>query len=80
MERIDDRTFRQLLLRARVGAALDDRLYWRGYRHGLHHLHEGERADGDHAVWLSYIEASDPVSAELGRGYRDGMNGLAPQI
>lgn len=80
MERLDDRTFRQLLLKARVGAALDDRLYWRGYRHGLHRLHEGARADDDHKVWLSYVQANDPLAAELGRGYRDGLNGRAPQI
>ena len=80
MQRIDERTFRQLLMKARVGAAIDDRLYWRGYRQGLHHLHEGEKADTEHKVWLSYTQASDPVAAELGRGYRDGFKGAAPQI
>lgn len=80
MGRIDDRTYRRLLIQARIGAARDDRLYWRGYRQGLHHLHDGEKAASDHAVWLSYTKASDPVAAELGRGYRDGFNGAAPRI
>jgi hypothetical protein len=67
---------------ARVDAmtlAGHDPAYWCGYKRGLQRAHHGRRfsTNTDHYAWLDFARDVDPVVAELGRGYRDGLDAVA---
>ena len=53
-----------------------DALYWSGYRRGLLRARFGRRfsSNPNHFAWRDFKEDDDPVLAELGRGYVDGIN------
>ena len=50
-------------------------LYWCGFTRGLQRAYLGRRfsKDTDHVAWLDFPRDADPYVAELGRGYRDGL-------
>jgi hypothetical protein len=53
-----------------------DSLYWSGYRRGLLRARFGRRVSShdNHFAWRAFKEDDDPLLAELGRGYVDGIN------
>ena len=53
-----------------------DSLYWGGYRRGLLRARYGKRvcSSDNHSAWRAFKEDDDPLLAELGRGYVDGVN------
>ena len=53
-----------------------DSLYWSGYRRGLLRARFGTRVSSNvnHFAWRAFTEDEDPLLAELGRGYVDGIN------
>ena len=57
----------------------EDFQYWRGYVRGLRRLHFGASfcTDAEHDLWLAAADSLDRESAELGRGYRDGLAAIA---
>ena len=56
-------------------AAPPEPLYWCGYRRGLRRALYGRRFSSNmvHYAWLEFRDDSDPVLAELGRGYLAGI-------
>ena len=57
-------------------------LWINGYMRGLRRAHHGERfgTAAEHELWLAAAESSDPVRADLGRGYRAGLMGGADTV
>ena len=53
-----------------------DFLYWAGYRRGLLRARYGTRvsSNDNHFAWRAFKKDDDPILAELGRGYMDGIN------
>ena len=53
--------------------------YWCGFRRGLQRAHHGRRfsTNTDHYAWLDFAHDADPFVAQLGRGYRDGLDAVA---
>ena len=53
-----------------------DALYWSGYRRGLLRARLGSRfsSNSNHFAWRDFKGDDDPIVAELGRGYVDGIN------
>jgi hypothetical protein len=53
-----------------------DFLYWCGYKCGLLRARLGRRVESNdnHSAWHAFREDGDPVLAELGQGYLDGIN------
>lgn len=49
--------------------------WWTGYIKGLRHAHHGDRfgTEAEHELWLSAANSTDPIRAELGRGYLAGL-------
>jgi hypothetical protein len=54
--------------------------YWQGYQRGLRRVFLGEAfgTKEEHQKWLSLI--ADPYRVELGRGYRDGLEGKSHEF
>ena len=50
--------------------------YWAGYRRGLLRARYGARVSStdNHFAWRAFKVDDDPIMAELGRGYIDGIN------
>lgn len=72
---MNERDFRDLM--ARVKLIGGD--YAAGYQRGLRRLYHGEvfGTDEDHAKWMS-LGLNGDLREELGRGYRDGYEGMEP--
>ena len=53
-------------------------LYWCGFARGLPRAYLGRRfsKNTDHFAWLDFQRDADECVAELGRGYRDGLQAL----
>lgn len=73
---MDERTFQAFARRAKQ--LQGD--YGAGYRRGLHRHYHGERfgEPGEHEVWVRMGLDDDPRE-EMGRGYRDGLEGREPE-
>ena len=69
-------TFRSYMAQAKVPQVGD---YGRGYQRGLRRHYHGASFGSaeDHRRWMQAAE--EPHRAELGRGYRDGYAGRAPE-
>lgn len=52
--------------------------YWCGFKRGLQRAHHGRRfsSNTDHYAWLDFTRDGDPFVAQLGRGYRAGMQAV----
>ncbi|MEN8176585.1 MAG: hypothetical protein ABFS23_12525 [Pseudomonadota bacterium] len=50
--------------------------YWNGFERGIKRALHGETfcSQDSHQTWLSAAESRDPMTAEAGRGYRDGLS------
>ena len=53
-------------------------LYWCGFVRGLQRAYLGSRfsKNTDHFAWLDFPRDADQSVAELGRGYRDGLEAV----
>jgi hypothetical protein len=53
-------------------------LYWCGFARGLQRAYFGSRfsKNTDHFAWLDFPRDADRCVAELGRGYRDGLQAV----
>lgn len=53
--------------------------YWCGFKRGLQRAHLGRRftTNTDHYAWLDFARDVDPFVAQLGRGYRAGLQAVA---
>jgi len=53
-------------------------LYWCGFTRGLQRAYLGRRfsKNTDHFAWLDFPHDADQCVAELGRGYRDGLQAV----
>lgn len=73
---MDEPEFKARMLRAQKL----DSVYGIGYQRGLRCLYYGEKlgAAAEHETWLNMGLQGD-LRLELGRGYRDGFAGRAPQ-
>jgi hypothetical protein len=58
--------------------AVPEPLFWCGYRRGLRRALYGRRFSSNmvHYAWLEFRQESDPVLAELGRGYVAGIEAV----
>jgi hypothetical protein len=67
---------RELQLATSMRDGAKDSLYWCGYRRGLLQARFGRRmfSHDNHFAWRAFKEDDDPLLAELGRGYLDGLN------
>jgi hypothetical protein len=74
---MDARTFQRELLKAETMSLLvpEQAEYWHGYRRGLRRAQFGERfgTEHEHDQWMAMSRSAEPVVAERGRGYRDGL-------
>ncbi len=52
--------------------------YWCGFKRGLQRAHLGRRftSNTDHYAWLDFARDDDPFVAQLGRGYRAGLQAV----
>lgn len=52
--------------------------YWCGFKRGLQRAHLGRRfsSNTDHYAWLDFSRDVDPFVAQLGRGYRAGLQAV----
>jgi|GEM_PF-4870385 hypothetical protein len=52
--------------------------YWCGFKRGLQRAHLGRRfsSNTDHYAWLDFSRDDDPFVAQLGRGYRAGLQAV----
>jgi hypothetical protein len=74
---MEKKEFVRLMMIARfcdVGKSLD---YLAGYQRGLRRTYHGKAfgTEEEHAKYLSLVDDIDPARVELGRGYRDGLQG-----
>jgi hypothetical protein len=53
--------------------------YWCGFKRGLQRAYHGRRftSNTDHYAWLDFVRDVDAFVAELGRGYRAGLETVA---
>lgn len=58
--------------------ATPEPFYWSGYKRGLQRAYLGGRFSSttDHFAWLDLRHDRDALLAELGRGYRDGLEAV----
>ena len=69
--------FEELLQIARENHKKSASLYWCGFARGLQRAFLDRFSNNtDHFAWLEFPRDSDPCVAELGRGYRDGMEAV----
>ena len=58
--------------------AMPEPFYWSGYKRGLQRGYLGGRFSSttDHFAWLDLRNDRDPLLAELGRGYQEGLEAV----
>lgn len=81
---MDEKKFQSLMSEAETMKRLsNDGSYYSGYERGLRRLHHGEAfgTEAEHETYLG-IDTKDPdmSRARRGRGYRDGLNGIRPNL
>ena len=60
----------------------DEQSYWAGYMRGTRRKMHGKKfgTDTDHKKYMTLAKDEDPSRKAIGRGYRDGLKGVVPEM